>query len=73
MAYKIPDAALDAAEKAWFARLNNGIITPPREHIEALLLAAAPHMIVVQGEVVPSEVPNLEPEPRVLDDEFPDV
>jgi hypothetical protein len=56
--YEIPAAALDAAEKAWHLRLDNGIITPPREHIEALLRAAAPYMVVVPGEVVPSAQPQ---------------
>lgn len=53
--YEVPSAAIDAAEAAWYLRLNNGIITPPREHIEALLRAAAPHMSMVIGEVVHTE------------------
>ena len=69
--YVVPPEALDAAEKVWYDRLNMGLVSPPREHIEQLLRAAAPYIspAVVEGEVISSQTVGVsESKPQTVDD-----
>ena len=57
MSLPIPEQALDAAEKEWYARVSRAQYDPPREHIRALFEVAMPFLLPVQGEVEkPEEV-----------------